>query len=181
VEKYKVSAYRPNNRARPNGGGEMTANATNAGRPSERPSSTHPGFRRWLVIAGVEILLLIVAFAIGFSRCRGELALERRRADAAELNLRSAQAAASLTNARLLLYRAAMELDRRNFGTAAGFVAGARGALARVSAPDAHVDASSLDAARQKVAALRIDVSQDVSTQRGQVLDAVASLDALQR
>jgi hypothetical protein len=102
-----------------------------------------------------------------------------QRYGAVESALRSAQSVNQLLLADLWIYRAAAELDERNFGLANKAVAKAVAALNAVEPADAGIEAAPLAAVRAEAAHVNIAVATDLGAQRAQLLRLAADIDTL--
>ncbi len=170
----------------------MSTNSSKAARlPQEilAAGARHPLVRR--------LLLLLLALAVGGGlylagrwqageRAAAErVPLEERIVSLQEAReqdrekLAAAQARARLLEARGSLFRAAMELDRRNFGTANQHVDAAGAELASISAPAPGIDVPALRAVEQRIRATDLTVAADLQTQRQQLLDLALRMGAL--
>jgi len=146
---------------------------------------------------GGALALALVLFFTGFALGRGglnEARTELRRArtdydarlksaqtdtEQARSNLASAQALNRLLIARGYLYRAAVQIGRRNFGTAQNDLERATLLIQQADANAAGVDAGAVSRLQESVAGLNLRVTTDVAGQRDQILQAVEQMDGL--
>lgn len=159
-----------------------------AGGPAR--SGPPPALIRWLVIAGVALLVALGLYWAGLAHGRSQMAQQKSNYEAQLKSARDqtqaaqAQAAALQTqnrvmSARGLLYRAAVALDNRNFGTANDDIQKAQQALAPVQPGDPGVDAGRLNAFRKTLGATRIDVATDTGAAHAQIVDLAAQADGI--
>ena len=156
---------------------------------SKKASGGPPLAARLLIAAAV---LLVVGFALywlGLSKGRGELAsqktsyegqLKTAQSQTADAQAQAAglQAQNQLMMARGLLYQGALALDQRNFGIANDDVAKAGQTLNAAKSSDAGAEAK-LGPLRQMVTDTKINVAEDLDTQRSHLLDMASQVDAL--
>lgn len=158
--------------------------------PNARAASPSTSSRAILAAAAAVVVLLLVVYLWGQSQTRERLSAQesdyQRRIVAVEKRLQTTQeqlVVASNRNrllmARTDLYRAAADLDQRNFGTANTRLQEAAAALAKVDPSSSDIDAKQLDALRASIAQTNINVATDLQQQRNRVLDLAAQLDAL--
>jgi len=84
-----------------------------------------------------------------------------------------------LLNGRIELYKAAAQLDQRNFGLANAHLRNAAAALSAVDVAAVGIDATAFGALRDALAKTDIAVAVDLESQRNSVLRFSADLDAL--
>jgi hypothetical protein len=106
--------------------------------------------------------------------------------EAARLEAARAQARLALAEdrirvlwARSLLYETAVDLDRRNFGTANQHLHEAGEQLKTVREGGPGMDAEQLHALQRDIEGTNLNVATDLEVQRAQVLDFLERLDAL--
>jgi hypothetical protein len=99
------------------------------------------------------------------ARSRGELA--------------AAQDRIRLLWARSLLFETAVDLDRRNFGTANQHLLAASQQLEAVRTGPPSMDIMRMRALQRSIAETNLNVATDLEVQRAQVMDFLARLDAL--
>ena len=161
-----------------------------------RPTSgkTSPGgpptlITRLLIAAAIFLVVAFVLYWLGLSKGRGELAAQKTsyegRLNTAQSQTAAAQAQAAalqtqnqLMTARGLLYQAALALDQRNFGIASDDVTKAGQALDAAKPADAGLEGK-LVPIRQAVTATKINVAEDLDTQRSGLLNLASQVDAL--
>lgn len=138
----------------------------------------------------VAIVLAIILYFIGVSQGRRQLDAQKtahdQRIGAIEAELRGARselAAASarrhVMEARAALYRTAVDLDQRNFGTANEHLQSAAQALGRIAERSGGVPLQQIESLRALIDGTDINVATDLHKQRAQVLEFAAQLDAL--
>jgi hypothetical protein len=103
---------------------------------------------------------------------RSDLARSRGELAAAEDRIR-------LLRARSLLFETAVDLDRRNFGTANQHLRAASQQLEAVRTGPPSMDVAGLRALQRSIAEANLNVATDLGVQRAQVMDFLARLDAL--
>ncbi|MDB5479047.1 MAG: hypothetical protein JWO83_100 [Caulobacteraceae bacterium] len=137
----------------------------------------------WLLVVAALIVVGMSAYFAGgvtehAARTR-DAAAAAQRYGVVESKLRSAQSANQLLLADLWIYRAAAELDERNFGLANKAVAKSVAALNGVKPTEAGIEAAPLAAVRAEAARVNIAVATDLAAQRAQLLRLAADIDAL--
>lgn len=143
-----------------------------------------------LITAGVGIVLAGVTYLIGSFAGRADLeqqaqaheaslAEQRQELEQAREALATERARGHLLRARAAMYRAASDLDRRNFGLANRAIEEAAQALAATEAAPLGLEPQALADVRQEVEGLRVEVAADLEEQRTRLLDAAARLDRL--
>ena len=158
--------------------------------PHTRPATPSTSTRAILAAAAAVVVLLLIVYLWGQWQSRERLGAQetdyQQRIGVVEKRLATTQAelVAATNRNRLLmartdLYRAAADLDQRNFGTANTRLQEAAAALARVDPASGNIDAKSLEALRSSIAQTNINVATDLQQQRNRVLDLAAQLDAL--
>lgn len=154
------------------------------------PSKSTMTTRAIVVAAAVVVVLLLIVYLWGQWQTRARLSAQEadyeQRIVAVENRLQTTQEelAAATNHNRLLmartdLYRAAADLDQRNFGTANTRLQEAAAALAKVDPTSGDIDAEKLGALRASIAKTNINVATDLQQQRNLVLDLAAQLDGL--
>lgn len=155
-----------------------------------RPPTPSRSTRAILAAAAAVVVLLLIVYLWGQWQARERLSAQeadyQQRIAAVEKRLQTMQeelVAATNRNrllmARTDLYRAAADLDQRNFGTANTRLQEAAAALAKVDPSSGDIDAEKLGALRASIAKTNINVATDLQQQRNLVLDLAAQLDAL--
>jgi len=146
--------------------------------------------RSWLIAGAVAVALILGVYFWGQAQSRQQLGAQKieyqQRISAIQGELQQARselAASSNRNqllmARTDLYRAAADLDRRNFGIANTRLQEAAAALGKVDGSGAGIDPAELAALRAAIAKTDINVATNLQQQRNQVLDFAARLDAM--
>lgn len=177
--------------------------------PQRKPSVfSWRNARLALILLGVLVAVVGTAYALGLTQGRSEMdrqraayeerlqraqseaaeqratleqQIEAARSEAAQLRAQLARVEAvnQLLMARGLLYQAAVELDRRNFGLANDAVQSARAALQLVDAGAAGLDAARLQELQQRLANTNVVVATDLESQRDLLLDLAREMDRL--
>ncbi|MBI4339731.1 MAG: hypothetical protein HY680_07230 [Chloroflexi bacterium] len=138
-----------------------------------------------LALAFIAILAVVGAalYFGGLLQGRGVVDAQRRdyeaRLEAAQSENLKLMSRLAAEQARGLLYRAAAELDRRNFGTANSYLKEAAKALESLNPGDAGFESSKVSSLRQAVESVNISVTENLEVQRERVLRAAAQLDDL--
>lgn len=154
------------------------------------PSTHQVSTTAMLIALGIAIVIGAGLYFGGLSQGRGELAAQKThyeqqiQAGRTELGKRQAELAAvrnhnRLMQARVALYRTAIDLDQRNFGIANGRLQEASGALAQIKSGDGGIDTAKVAELRASIAATNINVATNLQQQRAQILDLAARLDAI--
>lgn len=147
------------------------------------------GVKRILILLGLFAACVLGAYSYGRwqgvevaqgvrSQAAGDQAQYDGRAAQAEVELRQVRAVVPMLQARRRLHLALMALDERNFGTARDYLAAAGADLAAVPSPPAGADAAVLARLAQDLQAARLIATEDLSQQRGRVMEWVRQLDA---
>ncbi len=158
---------------------------------TERTTRRYSVGLREIGIAIVAALLIGAAlFALGrylgsreLTAARAEMAAEREllaeQIVALDAQMQQAAHRMKLLEARIWLFRAAAELDRRNFGTANEHVRQAASALASVTEPGAGIDVDAVRRMEASVASTDLSVARDLQQQRAQLLELAAQMEAI--
>ena len=144
------------------------------------------------IVIGVVVLVAVAVglYFWGLHQGRGELATQKAQYETrissvqADLQKRTTELAVAnnriaFLQARASIYRTAVDLDRRNFGTANEHLQEAAAFLAKVSSDGGGLDMDQLAAVRKSVSQTNINVATDLETQRDQVLKFGSQLDAM--
>lgn len=159
----------------------MNPNSSNANTPTSK-------LKPILIGVVAALVLAAILYGVGLWQGRAPLAAQKTSYDSqvqtlqtqiatTKTELAAARNAARLMEARAGLYRTALDLEQRNFGTANTRLRESAATLAMVS--DAGLDATRLDALQKQVAATNINVATNLEAQRRQVLEFAAQLEAL--
>lgn len=143
-----------------------------------------------LITALVGVALALGAYLAGLLSGRAELREQARAHEAAlaerQTELTSAtealateRARGNLLRARAAIYRAASDLDRRNFGLANQAVEQAAQALAATEATPLGLEPAALADIQAQLEGLRLEVASDLEEQRNRLLGIATSLDRL--
>jgi hypothetical protein len=169
---------------------EKTNKDSSKGSTKSTTSERTVPVRYVLITGGVGVVLALIAFLVGLLSGRAALT-EQAEAHEAELverrqelsravdELATQRARGHLLQARAAIYRAASDLDRRNFGLANQSIEEAAQALAATEAAPLGIEAGDLAEVHAQVEGLRLEVAADLEEQRTRLLDAAARLDRL--
>jgi hypothetical protein len=144
----------------------------------------------WLLVVAVLIVAGVSAYFAGTvsesaARARDAAAAAQRysvvdgKLRSAQTDIASLQSVNQLLRADLWIYRAAAELDARNFGRANEAVAKTVAALNAVNPTAAGIEAAPLTAVRAEAASVNIAVATDLGAQRAQLLRLAADVNVL--
>jgi hypothetical protein len=146
--------------------------------PPAAPADPRAGrLRQGLVALAVVLVAALVFFFVGRMQGRAPVPALEARAAAAEAQLAAVQDRARLNEALALTYRAALDLDARNFGLANERLRAAARALDGLSV----VDGTEVDELRRALAAHDVTVAADLAAQRARVLEFAAQIEALRQ
>jgi hypothetical protein len=137
---------------------------------------------RWRpVLIGVALALALGAILYFGGRWqeRGQVVAVQEDLDGTRAQLELAEDRIRLLRARSLLLETAVDLERRNFGTASQHLESAADELAAVRRGGPAMDMQELHSLQRDVAATDLNVATDLQVQRTQVLGFVTRLDAL--
>ena len=141
---------------------------------STAPAQGGSKIKLYLIGAGVVVLLGAVLYFVGLQAGKTEVATQKAAFDVERNGLQSqittangerdaARERAALMEARGALYRAALDLDARNFGTANNNLKQAAAALQGVQKP-------AVEPIRGQIAATDLNVAVNLGDQRAKVL-----------
>ena len=144
-------------------------------------------WKRWAIFAAAGILLAAMFYGVGRwqERGRAEAAREEWVAKTASLEqelarnreaLGAAESRIALLRARALLFEAALELERRNFGTANERLNAAAARLDALRGGATGVDAAALEQVREQLRAMDLRVASNLAGQRARVLEFASRL-----
>lgn len=147
-------------------------------------------WKRWAMFAAAGVLLAAMFYVVGRwqERGRAEAAREEWIAQTASLeqelartreSLSTAETRIALLRARALLFEAALELERRNFGTANERLNAAAARLSALSGGAPGVDTATLEQLRQQIAATDLRVASNLAGQRARVLEFASQIASL--
>ena len=108
----------------------------------------------------------------------GEIAAAMQQLTESQRQARVAESQVALLQSRIGLYQALNDLDQRNFGTAGDHIREAAAAFDRVDAAAIGLDASLLAALKSDVAGTEVLVATDFESQRLQILELIARIEA---
>ena len=147
-------------------------------------------WKRWAILAAAGILLAAMFYFLGRWQAHGQaeaareewaartIALEQEVARTRE-SLTAAETRIALLRARALLFESALELERRNFGTANERLDAAAAQLSALRRGAAGVDSEALEQVRQQLVAADLRVASNLAGQRARVLELASQLAAL--
>ncbi len=143
--------------------------------PSQEAKS--PGnFQSMAIRAGIALGIALAVFLVGWFVGKGPVGSLRDRAEQAETSLALMQDHQYMTEAALLLYRTALDLDARNFGTANDRLDEAAAVLDRVG-----VAGTEMESLQSSVTSMDLSVAEDLAGQRQAVLGFAESLQEVMR
>jgi len=146
----------------------------------EKKQSTVKGM---LIGGAIGLLIAIIAwFAGGWSQgaaYRDQVAAATQEAAAARTESARLQEVVEAQRARIALYEATTNLERRNYGSASEDLRRVDRLLQGVDPAVAGVDAPALAALRKDVTDIDLTVQSDVGAQRSRILDIAERLGAL--
>ncbi|MEJ7758175.1 MAG: hypothetical protein WKF55_01150 [Gemmatimonadaceae bacterium] len=157
--------------------------------PVSTPSAPPSKIQRVHVGIAVALVLGAIFYGVGLSQGRAQLAAQRTESDGqiqrlqAQVDSGKQQVAAAqnrthLDQARANLYRTALDLERRNFGTANTHLQESAAMLDRVQG-SGNLDMARLGALKENLAKTDINVATDLEGQRKRVLDFAGLLENL--
>ncbi len=159
--------------------------------PGKDPAQARSrSFNAALIGAVVLVVLAGGLYFWGLHQGRGELAAQKTQYESrissvqADLQKQTVELATAnnriaFLQARASIYRTAVDLDRRNFGTANEHLQEAVAFLGKVSGGGAGLDMDQLEVVRTSISQMNINVATDLETQRDQVLKLGSQLDAM--
>jgi len=147
------------------------AQSTPAGAATERPAWQQHGIRVGIVL-GLVLLVLLVGWLLG----RAQVSELRTQVQTLEQQRTFEASRANANEALALLYRAALDLDARNFGVANDRLNAAAELLNRADAAALGVSEQALADLQQSLAQTDLRVAEDLEPQRAQVLRFAAEL-----
>ncbi len=144
--------------------------------PSVPPQGATPPskLKKLLTKIAIALGLALLVFLIGLFVGRGPVGDLQERAEQAETHLALMQDHQHMTEAAMLLYRTALDLDARNFGTANDRLDESASVLELVGPAG-----SEFESLRTSVAAMDINVAQDLAGQRAAVLGFAETLQSI--
>lgn len=157
---------------------------------ADQRSGRHVSMKAMLIAAAVVLVLLLAVYAWGRVQASSQReALEaghQQQTSALQARLDENQRALSQANnrnhllrARTELYRAATELDRRNFGNANDRLRAASAALGELGTDAGSPMAGDISKLRSAMAATDITVATNLEAQRDSILELARQLDTL--
>ncbi|HZF99032.1 MAG TPA: hypothetical protein VEY92_12480 [Pseudoxanthomonas sp.] len=150
---------------------------------SDQRRGRHVSAKAMLIAAAIVLALLLAAYAWGrleaSSRHQQQTSALQARLDENQRALAQATNRNHLLRARTQLYRAAADLDQRNFGNANDRLRAASAALGEVAADAGDPAAGDIAKLRSAVGATDINVAINLEAQRERILGFARQLDAL--
>ena len=128
-----------------------------------------------LATLGVMLAVGVILFFVGLMQGKKPIPDLEERAALAEARLVSSQDETRLHKALALTYRAALDLDARNFGTANDHLQLAARALDGLS----ETDGTGVDELRRLMTETNINVAEDLEGQRARVVSYAQELNDL--
>lgn len=164
--------------------------------PDSQTRSTHQIATTTLLVAlGIAIVIGVALYFGGLKQGQGELAAQKthyeQQVQAGKTALGESQAELAgvrnhnhLMQARVALYRTAIDLDQRNFGIANQRLHEVTDALDQIKTGDTKtagggIDTAKVAALRKSIASSNINVATNLQQQRAQILDFATRLDAI--
>ncbi len=151
--------------------------------PRTNTSAGAPSSERWKrigIIAGGVLVLVLIAYFVGLMQGRGpiagleeEVAVARQAQQELQAQLGREEARTRMTEALALLYRATLDLDERNFGTANARLQQAAQTLAQIDPAAAGAEVQQL---RQEISAMNVEVAANLQAQRSRILSFAETL-----
>lgn len=139
--------------------------------------------RQIAVGAVIAVIIGIVFYVAGYwhaaNRAASTVQNLTSEVNALQTKIATTENHDQLLRARVALFKAAHDMDQRNFGIANGHLKEASTALAAVDARVAGVDPAQLGILRGQLDSFNVNVATDLEAQRTQVLDLGNELDAL--
>ncbi|MDQ3206736.1 MAG: hypothetical protein M3Q40_09610 [Pseudomonadota bacterium] len=143
-----------------------------------------------LIAAAVVLLVILGVYYWGNAQTRSQLAAQQtdyeqrigttqQQLQATRNELATARNRNQLLMARTDLYRAAADLDQRNFGTANTRLQEAAAALGRVDSSVGGIDTADFAQLRSAIAITNVNVATNLQDQRNLVLNLAARLDEI--
>lgn len=159
--------------------------------PATADDSKSDKMKRLLLFGAVAaVLIAAIFYGIGFAQGRGDLNEQKtayeQRVNTLQGEVQQAQTQQGMMEtynrmlaARGWLHRAAIEMDRRNFGLANRYLNQASLILTNAMPEKASIDAAQINSLQEDIAATRIQVSTDVQAQRTRILGMAERLNNL--
>ena len=150
---------------------------------SDAPAGAGGKIKLYLIGAAVVLVLGAILYFVGLQSGKAQLATQKAKFGVERNGLQSqvktaetardaARDRSAMMETRAALYRTAIDLDERNFGTANDHLKEAATALGRVKTPDTS-------ALVQEIGATDLNVAVDLSGQRTKVLGFAEQLNAM--
>ena len=157
--------------------------------PASTPAAPPSKIKMILIGIAVTLVLAAISYGVGLSQGRAQLAAQKTasdgqiqrlqvQVDSGKQELAAAQNRTRLIQARASLYRTALDLERRNFGTANTHLQESAAMLGQVQG-GGNLDMARLSALKENLAKTDINVATDLEGQRKQMLDFARQLEAL--
>lgn len=164
-------------------------NAASKAVPSGKSKPASSG-KTILTVIIIVACMIFAAFGIGFWQGRLQLIVEHARHEQAITKLNAtitqaqsdliiAQNRGELMQARAALYRSAIDLDKRNFGTANLDLKEAAQSLGKINNSSSELKSSEIAQLRDAISKTNINVAVNLEVQRAQVLDFATKLNEL--
>ncbi len=155
-------------------------------------SSPQPASNSKSILIGIAVVVVMIfaAFGVGLWQGRLQLVVQNSRHEQeisklnnkislTEVELNAAENRGYLFQARAALYRSAIDLDNRNFGTANAHLKEAAESLSKIKSKNATMKVAGIGNLRDAIAKTNINVAVDLEQQRAQVLSFAKQLTEL--
>jgi hypothetical protein len=153
------------------------------------PAAPPSKVKRILIGIAAALVLAAILYGVGLSQGRAQLAAQKTgydgqiqrlqaQVDVGKKELAAAQNGTRLVQARAGLYRTALDLERRNFGTANTHLQESAAMLGQVQG-GGNLDIARLGALKENLAKTDINVATDLEGQRKQMLDFARQVEDL--
>ncbi len=157
-------------------------------KPASTPAASPSKVKMILIGIAVALVLAAILYGVGLSQGRAQLAAQKTgydgqiqtlqaQVDSDKKELAAAQNSTRLVQARASLYRTALDLEKRNFGTANTHLQESAAMLGQVQGGD--MDMARLGALKENLAKTDINVATDLEGQRKQMLDFARQVEGL--
>ena len=143
-----------------------------------------------LIALGIFVLVAAALYYFGLTQGRNELAAQKtqyeqqlqqgtqalEKSDATLADVRNRN---HLMDARVAIYRTAIDLDERNFGVASDRLHEAAEALGKMGKGSSGIDMARVSTLKQTIESSDFTVAADLESQRARVLEFASELDAI--
>lgn len=143
-----------------------------------------------LITFGAVAVIAAGLYFLGLTQGRKELSVQKTQyeqqiaqstqaLDKSNVDLTEARNRNHLMQARVAIYRTAIDLDQRNFGTASERLQVAADALGLIVNDDSGIDLAKVKALKDSIESSDFSVAADLESQRALVLDFATTLDGI--